>query len=99
MVAGVGVVVVVVGVVVKGAVAGDAVVTAGVSGVYKEIKNKECQMMDFQRKKTRRGTLRWAVIPVITRCRSQESSKAINNNQYYIDSAHHCYYIDSVHHC
>ena len=35
MVVGDGVVVVVVGVVVKGAVVGDAVVTAGVSGVYR----------------------------------------------------------------
>ena len=52
MVAGVGgVVVVVVGVVDKGAVVGDAVVTAGVSGVYRKIRNKECQMMDCQRKK------------------------------------------------
>ena len=52
MVAGVGaVVVLVVGVVDKGAVVGDAVVTAGVSGVYRKIRNKECQMMDFQRKK------------------------------------------------
>ena len=52
MVAGVGaVVVVVVGVVDKAAVVGDAVVTAGVSGVYRKIRNKECQMMDFQRKK------------------------------------------------
>ena len=79
MVAGVGVVVVV-GVVVKGAVVGDAVVTV-VSGVYRKIKNKECQRMDIQRKKTRRATLTWAVIRVITRCRSQEASKAVNNNQ------------------
>ena len=59
----------------------DGVVTAGVSGVYREIKNKQCQMMDFQRKKTRRATLTWAVIRVITRCRSQEAGKAVNNNQ------------------
>ena len=65
----------------KGAVVGDVVVTAGVSGVYRKIKNKECQRMDIQRKKTRRATLTWAVIRVITRCRSQEASKAINNNQ------------------
>ena len=94
MVVGVGVVLVVVGVVVKGAVVGDAVVTSGVLGVYRKITNKECQMMDFQRKKSSRGTLTWAVIRVITRCRSREAGKAINNNQRatvnYIDSMHHC---------